>query len=138
MEAEDLTQEVFIRLAGRDDKQVASAEAFIFQTAANLLRDRARRHQVRSAYLATIADHADRGVDMLDPLRYAVARDELATLAACLDELPERMRRIFMLYRFENVAKPVIADSYGISVSNVEKQVASVMAFVAERMKKRS
>ena len=43
-EAEDLTQQVFMRLLAADDfERVEQAEGYVFTTAANLLRDRDRR-----------------------------------------------------------------------------------------------
>ena len=43
-EADDLVQEVFCRLAARSESQpMDKPEAYVFQAAANLLRDRARR-----------------------------------------------------------------------------------------------
>ena len=41
-EAEDLTQQTFLRLLGGDRSHVANPAAFVFRVAANLLKDRAR------------------------------------------------------------------------------------------------
>ena len=42
-EAEDLTQEVFARLMAMGAENLHQADAYVFQMAANLLRDRGRR-----------------------------------------------------------------------------------------------
>ena len=136
-EAEDLTQEVFIRLAATDLGAVRTREAYIFQTAANLLRDRARRSKVRADYAEDLGYAPDLGIERLDPHRVAEAHDRLLALYAGLAELPERARRIFTLYRIENVAKKTIADSFGISESAVEKQVTRAMAFLVDRLGER-
>lgn len=47
-EAEDLTQEVFLRLAQREAGSVEAPERYMFRTAANLLADRARRNKARA------------------------------------------------------------------------------------------
>lgn len=45
-EAEDLTQEVFLRLVRRlDVEAIDNPEAFVFQSAVNLLRDRSQYHE---------------------------------------------------------------------------------------------
>ena len=47
-ESEDLTQEVFLRLAARGDgERIERIDGYIFQTASNVLTDRARRAAVR-------------------------------------------------------------------------------------------
>lgn len=127
-EAEDLTQEVFIRIAASDAGGMRSADAYIFQVAANLLRDRDRRAAVRSGYVADMLRADGIGIETLDPFRVAAGRETLALLVAGLDELPERTRQIFLLYRYENIDQRTIAASFGISVSAVEKHIYRAMA----------
>ena len=74
-EAEDLTQEVFMRLAAAKSDQVKSADAYVFRTAANLLRDRSRREKVRADYRAGVWASEGVGIDPFDPDRIAVGRD---------------------------------------------------------------
>ena len=132
-EAEDLTQEVFIRIAGSSRSAMRHPDAYIFQVAANLLRDRARREQVRAEHAASARVVEGAGVEVLDPFRVAAARETLGQLVSALDELPERTRRIFLLFRYEQIDQRTIADSFGISLSAVEKHVYRAMAHLIER-----
>lgn len=127
-EAEDMTQEVFVRLAGVETECMQSAEAYIFRMAANLLRDRGRREKVRFDHRAEAMAAEDAGIDLLDPLRVAAGRESLAGLAAGLRELPERTRTIFILYRLENVDKRDIAQAFEISLSTLERHLTRAMA----------
>jgi RNA polymerase sigma-70 factor (ECF subfamily) len=132
-EAEDLAHDVFVRLAGVPLEQLRCADAYIFEVAANLLRDRARRWKVRSDYAATqlaAVDAAQLETHALDPERIEAARRSLAALVARLMELPKRTREIFILYRIENVARRNIAQAFGLSVSTVEKEVARATAYL--------
>jgi RNA polymerase sigma factor (sigma-70 family) len=132
-EAEDLAHDVFLRLAGVPLEQLRSADAYIFQVAANLLRDRARRRQVRDVYVATqiaAIDAEEPETHAQDPARIEAARRCLAALVARLMELPERTREIFILYRIENVARRNIAQAYGLSISTVEKEIARATAYL--------
>jgi RNA polymerase sigma factor (sigma-70 family) len=132
-EAEDLAHDVLLRLAGVPLEQLRSADAYVFQVAANLLKDRARRSKVRADFAAAeaAADEAEefetRG---LDPERIEAARRSLTALVARLRELPERTREIFILYRIENVARRDIAQAYGLSLSTVEKEITRATAFL--------
>ncbi|MWV27555.1 RNA polymerase sigma factor [Aurantiacibacter rhizosphaerae] len=127
-EAEDLSHEVFIRIADKDDTAFRQTDAYIFQVAANLLRDRGRRSQVRSDYASRQRLSDELGIDPLDPHRISVGRESLALLTSALEELPERTRQIFMLFRYEQIDQRTIAESFGISVSAVEKHVHRAMA----------
>src|SRR5882757_10616907 len=57
-DAADLAQDTFARLWSTDLRQIQKPESFLFTTALNLLRDRARSAQVRHAALSVPADDA--------------------------------------------------------------------------------
>lgn len=132
-EAEDLTQEVFVRILNSFERQV-QPEGFIFQIAANLVADRARRLRVRERYRASFSPDDERGIDYLDPHNIAVARERLRSLVEALEQLPERTRTIFILYRLENLSQEVIGSAYSISASAVKQHVAKAMAFLMKKM----
>lgn len=134
-DAEDLTQEVFARLLGSGEAVDAAADAYVFQVAANLLRDQIRRAKVRADYRDALAGLEGQGIDWLDPARVTAARAAYTTFAASLQALPERTRDIFTLYRIENVGLDAIAESYGISHSGAKKHVIKAMAFLMARMR---
>ena len=127
-EAEDLTQDVFVRLARLDPNEWRSAEAYVFRIAANLIGDRARRDKVRRRHAAEQLAVAGGEIDVLDPGRVAAGRRSLSVMADKLKELPDRTRAMFVLYRVEAMNKRAIAEAFGCSVSTVEKQVAQAMA----------
>lgn len=133
-DAEDLTQEVFVRLAQAGRGEMRSADAYIFQIAANLLRDRARSSKVRLGYLESKRHDQFADVDPLDPFRIAAARQDMRRLAASIGDLPEKTRRIFVLHRLENVEKKIIAESFGLSVRMVEIHLQRALVALADLM----
>jgi RNA polymerase sigma-70 factor (ECF subfamily) len=133
-EAEDLTQEVFARLMALPSGEVAHLDAYIFQMAANLLRDRARRERVRDDYRRERIGDERLGVEPLDAERILAARDRLGQVAGALSDLPERTRTAFVLYRLEGMKKRDIADTFGISVSAVDKHLMKAMAHLMRRL----
>jgi RNA polymerase sigma factor (sigma-70 family) len=134
-EAEDLTQEVFARLLGKGGAMGALADAYVFQVAANLLRDGARRWKVREDYRVLAAPLQELAAESLDPARVAIGRDALSALVGALETLPDRTRTIFILYRIENIEMDVIAESYAISKSAVKKHVMRAMTTLMARMR---
>ena len=144
-EAEDLTQETFARLIGSATFDKAEeARAFVFRVASNLLRDRARLaarlRNFPTQPLDTVAGDTVAGagfeprlVEGLDPERVLIAKENLSEVLACLDELGERTRNIFVLFRLEGMKQKAIAAVYGISVSTVEKHVMAAVIHLAKR-----
>ena len=133
-EAEDLTQEVFTRLAATDYETIQSAEAYIFRMANNILLDRARREKVRADYRMSIWADDSLGIDHLSPARIADAREDIAAVVAALQELAERTRSIFILYRLENMDKRSIANSLGISISAIDKHLMRAQAHITRAL----
>ena len=134
-EAEDLTQEVLLRVAERGSAiDPTRPDGYVFQIAANLLRDRGRRYKVQAAYQASISSADGAAVEERDPDRVLQARQALATVLAALKELPERTRTIFILFRLENMKQREIADMLGISVRTVEQHVISASVRLRERL----
>jgi RNA polymerase sigma factor (sigma-70 family) len=133
--AEDLTQETLMRVVQRAETiDPARPDAYIFQIAANLLRDRARRMKVRTAYLngAGVAEGAR--VEELDPHRVVQARQSLATVTKALQSLPERTRTIFVLFRLEGMKQRDIADMLGVSIRTVEQHVVRASVHLREKL----
>ncbi|MBC9035037.1 sigma-70 family RNA polymerase sigma factor [Sphingomonas sp. JC676] len=135
-EAEDLTQDVFVRIARSGKTDAPMADAYVFRIAANLLRDKGRRERVRAGYREARALEDFLGIDPLDPHRVVESRENLKLVARTLAELPEKTRRIFTLYRIENIDKRAIAESFGLSVRMVEIHVQRALVILASRVEK--
>jgi RNA polymerase sigma-70 factor (ECF subfamily) len=147
-EAEDLTQEVFSRLTTMTPGELNQADAYIFQIAANLLRDRARRATTRKADAHASLDaptelaaqgvaHHPELVEDRGPERVLLAQESLAEAMRALGELSERTRHIYILHRLEKMRHKDIAALLGLSVSAVEKHVIRAVAHLTERCGKR-
>jgi RNA polymerase sigma factor (sigma-70 family) len=140
-EAEDLTQEVFIRLLNHPDKNNGQTiDGYVFTIAANLLRDRAKSvvgaHDRRNESLDRLAEHDVFSASLVEdrnPERVLVGRQTIQDVLAALSELGERTRDIFILARLENVQHREIAALYGVSVSAVEKTMMKAMAHLGAR-----
>jgi RNA polymerase sigma-70 factor (ECF subfamily) len=133
-EAEDMTQEVLLRVARMEHPQgIRTAEAFLFQVARNLLRDRARAEKSRGERYAQVHERQD-SAEELSPERVLQSRETLRSVLTALGRLNERTRDIFVLHRLENMKYHEIAKLYGISQSAVEKHMMKAIASVARHM----
>jgi RNA polymerase sigma factor (sigma-70 family) len=135
-DVEDLTQEVFARLLKRAELgAIDNIEGYLFHTAANLLRERARRRARRHADAENALDETvlDQGEEF-SPERILLGREAYGRMVAALQELPERARTIFVLNRFEELAAPAIARRLGVSVSTVEKDMMRAVGHLRARL----
>ena len=136
-EAEDLTQEVFARLLRRaEGALIENSEGYVFQIAANLLTERGRQAANRNELNTTAygQDWVDGGNDF-SPERILLGRDAYRRVVAALQELPERVRVVFILNRFEELSGPEIARRLDISLSSVEKHMMRAIAHLRKRLK---
>ena len=138
-EAEDLTHEVFVRLISASSlSAVENANAFVFKVAANLLRDR-QRHAGRWRMHEYPIDEdlvyevANEFLEHRTPERTVAGRQTLAAVIASLDELGQRTRNIFVLFRLEHMKQREIASLFGISQSTVEKTIMKAVMHLALR-----
>jgi RNA polymerase sigma-70 factor (ECF subfamily) len=135
-EAEDLTQEVLLRaIRASDLDRVENAESYVFKIAINLLRDRKRAGTPETVPIdeALAGELEAQLVEDLSPERVLLNRDSLADALRTLDELGERTRNIFILFRLENMKQKDIAALYGIGQSTVEKHVMKAVLHLAAR-----
>jgi RNA polymerase sigma factor (sigma-70 family) len=120
-DAEDLVQDVFVRLQTRESGgAIDNVEGYLFRTAANVL---ARRYetprwrwgsQVPLEYVPGLADE-------LSPERILMGKQALEMVLRGLDDLPPRAAQAFFLYRFEQLSQETVARRMGVSVKAVEK-----------------
>jgi RNA polymerase sigma factor (sigma-70 family) len=132
-DAEDLTHDVFVRLTRLDPTaELHNAEAFIFQTAANLLRDRGRRTQSHGETVDVSQAELEIGPGEPGAERVLQAKAELKLVMAALDTLGEKTRNIFILRRLEQMKCDEIASFYGISISAVERHITRALAHLTK------
>jgi len=130
----DLVQEVFLRLSRMDDPNaIEKPEHFLFVTAANVLRDRARHDLAQRR----AADDDIAGISLAEgsdfaPDRVLESKQAADYLAAALRDLPERTRDIFVLRVIEGMKMADVARAFSISTRAAEKHQAKALAHVAQ------
>lgn len=129
-DAEDLTQEVFVRLVRHKDRtSIRHMEAYLFQTASNLIRDHARRnttHRVYDHVPLEESNYEARGAVPSEEHVYE-GREAIDAFLSVLAEMPPRRRTVFLMHRFQGHSYGAIATKLGISVSVVEKHMMKAL-----------
>ncbi|WP_340266052.1 RNA polymerase sigma factor [Sphingobium mellinum] len=138
VEAEDLLQELWLRVRERVDGPVENGRAYLFRMAQNLVIDRRRERHRRMARERRWSDEetgfARPGEDPADHRQSAealmIAREEVALLASAIGNLPEGARRAFKLHKLDGLTHAEVAQQLGISKSGVEKHMAVAMKYL--------
>jgi RNA polymerase sigma-70 factor (ECF subfamily) len=134
-EAEDLVQEVFVRLVKRGNiAALHDLRGYLFETAASVLTDRARKRRSHRSDQHEPFDPAVHGNEDFSSDHVLIGEETLTRASRALLELPERARTIFVLRRLEGLRYQDIARRLGISLSLVEKEMARAVAYLTQRM----
>jgi RNA polymerase sigma factor (sigma-70 family) len=125
-DAEDLVQEAFLRLElyCREGREVLQPEAFLMRTACNLSVSH-HRHVSRSPFATRLAAGVEPAALAHAPDEVLAAEQRLEKIKQILDAVSHRTRDIFLLHRVGGFSYAEIAQQLGISVSAVEKHIAS-------------
>ncbi|WP_226469373.1 RNA polymerase sigma factor [Luteimonas panaciterrae] len=132
-EVDDLIQEVFLHLIRRArGGPIEHVEQYVFQVAANALRDWGRRRQVRDHDAhESFDEEIHQPVTDISPERVLLGKEAIKVVTAVLRGLPERTRDVFVLRALEKRKYAEIAAMMGISVRAAEKHMAKALAQLA-------
>lgn len=121
-DVDDATQSVWIVLARRLPEIAPGNErAFLFGVALRVASDARRRSRKRREVPGLdVAEHVDTQPDAEEALERSEAR---ALLGEILDDLPEDLRAVFVLYELEELTGAEIAELLAIPAGTVASRV---------------
>lgn len=127
--AEDLFQDLWMRLTDRAGGPIAEPLSYVMRAANNLMLDRYRSARQRELRDKAWSEHAvTEGPSAEATL---ISREQLAQVEAAIAATGDRPARIFRRFRFDGVAQREIAAEQGISLSTVEADLRKVYAALA-------
>ena len=124
---DDATQQVWLIVAKRlPDIAVGSERSFLFGTATRIASDTrrslARRREVSGDAAPDWVDPAPHAEELLERQRARLVLDEL------LDDLPDELRAVFILYELEEQTATQIAELLGIPTGTVASRLRRARA----------
>jgi RNA polymerase sigma factor (sigma-70 family) len=134
-DAEDLTQEVFIKISRLDSSaELWEPQGFLFRVAGNVLKDQVRRNQVRHVQdHVALDDEAERLEDPGDTEAAYERHETLTRLMQLMHGLTPKCRAVLLLNKYEGLSYAEIAQRFGISVSAVEKHMIHALKHLRAR-----
>jgi len=136
--AEDLTQDVFVRLwkvrETLDPSQ--SLEAYLFRMVRNRAYNHERNQRTRTEKEDDIRSDSVVQPTPLDAPDEAVeAKDLDAHLTQWIEDLPDRQREALSLSRFEGLSHDAIADVMDISPRTVNNHIVRALRSLRDRLR---
>lgn len=132
-DAEDLIQEAFLRMQEYCERggKVREPEAFLVRTVTRLAIN-ARRNEHSELYSDQAVEDLTFIVDTHPLPDEVFAADEcLNKMRDALDSISRRTREVFFMHRLDGLSYAQIAQQLGLSISAIEKHIASAMATLA-------
>lgn len=134
--AEDVLQEVWIKISAADSGPVASPLSYLFRTADLLMIDRyraTRQAEKRERDWTDSMGGAIPGVsDAPSPERAIIARQQVERVGEVLDRLGTRTAAIFRRHRVEGIPQKQVAEEFGVSLSTVESDLRAAYKALAQ------
>ena len=137
-EAEEILQDLWIRIQSTSIGPVGNGRAYLYRMAQNLVLDRLRAQKRRAerdrgwsdAHYGAIPAGTEVVDDRLNAEEEMAAREETARIASALATLPEGAARVFRLHKIDGLNHGEVAAQLGITRSGVEKHMAVAMKYL--------
>lgn len=125
--SKDVVQELFISLwEKRQSLQIQdSLKAYLFQAARYKIIDIYRKNATYRKYLHQLIGHFDATPHSL--MDIVENRSRTQDLFEAINHLPDRMKEIFMLSRFEHLTIEQISTNLGLSQQTVKNQISEAL-----------
>jgi RNA polymerase sigma-70 factor (ECF subfamily) len=134
--AEDLLQEIWLKLAKGNTGPVASPLSYLFRMADTLMIDRyraARQASKRDQAWSEAQDGAAPGVsDAPSVERHLIGHQEARLVTEALATLGDRPSGIFRRHRVDGIPQRQVAEEFGVSLSTVESDLRRAYAALAQ------
>ena len=139
-DAEDILQEVWLRISSKPSGPIASPVAYLFRAADLAMIDRyrsARQAGVRERAWVETVSGVEGVSDVPSAERVVAGRQHALLAAAALDALGPRAAAVFRRHRIDGVPQRAVAEEFGVSLSTVEsdlRQAYRALLAVKERI----
>ncbi|PZU58878.1 MAG: RNA polymerase subunit sigma-70 [Sphingobium sp.] len=139
--AEDVLQDMWVRLSAKDVGPVADPLPYLYRAANNLMLDRYRSTTRREKREQDWTDGTTGALDDQPPTdapadEQLIARERLAEAEAVLRALGSRVETVFRRFRVDGESQRGIAEDLGVSLTTVEKDLQKAYrAMVALKQK---
>ena len=128
--AEDMAQDIFVRVWQKRNglNPTKSIKSYLFQAGANEIGMHLRKKSVRDAHAKDVQfQHNGRSIS---PTEF----DQKAYIEKTIQSLPEPLRHVFILHRYDELSYKEIAQLQGISIKTVESRMSKALKYLRKEL----
>lgn len=126
-DAEDLLQDLWLKVDGRDLDGIDDPLSYLYRMASNLMLDRyrssIRRERREQDWIDGSTGVMAESADLTPVDEQLIAAQKLKAASAVLRDLGPRVELVFRRFRVEGVGQKAIAEQLGVSLTTVEKDL---------------
>ncbi|TDQ80200.1 RNA polymerase sigma factor [Sphingobacterium yanglingense] len=134
--AKDIIQELFIQLWDKKEKIDIrqSLKSYLYTATRNLVISKMRQINRRSR----LEEELERGYTDFDlnTLKQIEEKDLIRVIDTCIDNLPQKMKEVFVLSRKEHRTTKEIAELLGTAETTVKKQLSNSLKVIRIALEK--
>jgi len=125
--SKDVLQDLFVSLWEKRQSLVLkeSLKSYLYQAARHKIIDIYRKNTTYRKYLQQLIEHFDEQPHSISDQLDTKARTQ--EMFEAINHLPEKMKEIFMLSRFENLSVEQIASHLNLSQQTVKNQITKAL-----------
>lgn len=131
----ELRQDIYENsLTGARRALPTNTRGYVYTVARNHLINTAKRARIVPIETIADLDAVDRDIDVFATERVLTARDELRRAQEGIDKLPPKCREIVILQKVEGLTDREAAETLGVSVETVRRQIKLGMKALIDHM----
>lgn len=133
-EAKDIVQELFITLwdKRREMEIKGHLSGYLFTAIRNRVIKFISHQQVESVYISSLSNSINAGVCITD---HRTRENNLAEIIEReIQDLPEKMRQVFILSRKHNLSHKEISAQLGIEETTVKRQISNALKILRTKL----
>ena len=137
-EANDVAQEAYARVLRHGlPEDIKCARAYIFKAASNLAINRLIERQRKREHLTVDPQDLNLPSNQPTPEEDAQYQEKLQAIVNAVEELPQKCRKAFILYKFEFLEYKEVADRMNLTESMIRKYVLRGMRHCRHRLEEK-
>jgi len=135
-DAEDIVQDAFFRLSSAPEAVLSPQVqmSYLFQIVRNLAIDHFRKQSLINRYSSPEEEGMNVPATTATPETTCINQAALTTVAAALQELPDRTRYAFEMYRVHGIPQKEIAKELGVSPTLVNFMIRDALLHCKKAM----